>query len=138
MHIYFIIIDNLLAIDLTEFTHTDVVFHTDSLSLKYLIHYYWHLRFSVLLYVLTTVQISSVLYYIYFMARSHQKEICNRLTSDWLASDCLQTDKIQLGYIGITWFHSRQFCNQKPVRIHSEGNRLQFLLRYLPLYDRSL
>ena len=32
-----------------------------------------------------------------------------------LASNRLQTGKMQLGYIGIAWFHSHQFYNQKPV-----------------------
>ena len=32
-----------------------------------------------------------------------------------LASNSLPTGKMQLGYIGITWFHSHQFWNQRPV-----------------------
>ena len=32
-----------------------------------------------------------------------------------LASNSLQTGKMQLGYIGIAWLHSHQFYNQKPV-----------------------
>ena len=43
-----------------------------------------------------------------------------------LASNLLQTGKMQLGYICIAWFHSHQFSNQKPVGSQSEASRLQF------------
>ena len=33
-----------------------------------------------------------------------------------LASNWLQTGKIQLGYTSIAWFHSHQFWTQKPAR----------------------
>ena len=56
-------------------------------------------------YIITEKQSSSPLNSL--MVHSHQNKIGNRLASDWLPSH-FKTGKMQLGYIGITWFHSHQ------------------------------
>ena len=43
-----------------------------------------------------------------------------------LASNWFPIGKMQLGYIGVTWFYSHQIWTKRPVRSQSESSRLQF------------